>query len=63
DGGGEWNRLDDYEVAFHQRVRAGYHAMIAAEPHRWVEVDGAQPPEVVQKGLQEAVLARLLVQE
>ena len=63
DGDGEWNRLDDYEVAFHQRVRVGYHAMIAAEPERWVEIDGAQSPEVVQKELQEAVLARLKVQE
>ncbi|MCH7662972.1 MAG: dTMP kinase [Chloroflexi bacterium] len=63
DGGGEWNRLDDYEVAFHQRVRAGYHEMIAAEPERWVEIDGAQSPEVVQKTLQDAVLARLKVQE
>ena len=59
DGDGEWNRLDDYEVAFHQRVRVGYHAMIAAEPERWVEIDGAQSPEVVQKTLQDAVLARL----
>ena len=63
DGDGEWNRLDDYEVAFHQRVRVGYHAMIAAEPERWVEIDGAQSPEVVQKTLQDAVLARLKVQE
>ena len=63
DGDGEWNRLDDYEVAFHQRVSVGYHAMIAAEPERWVEIDGAQSPEVVQKTLQDAVLARLKVQE
>ena len=63
DGDGEWNRMDDYEVAFHQRVRVGYHAMIAAEPERWLEIDGAQSPEVVQKTLQDAVLARLKVQE
>lgn len=63
DGDGEWNRMDDYEVEFHKRVRAGYHEMIAAEPDRWVEIDGAQPPEEVQKALQKTVLERLRVQE
>jgi dTMP kinase len=63
DGDGEWNRMDDYELEFHKRVRAGYHEMIAAEPDRWVEIDGAQPPEEVQKALQKTVLERLRVQE
>ena len=63
DGDGEWNRMDDYEVEFHKRVRAGYHEMFAAEPQRWVEIDAAQSPDVVQKALQEAVLARLKVSE
>jgi len=31
----EWNRLDAYEVAFHQRVRAGYLELCAQEPERW----------------------------
>ena len=57
DGGGEWNRMDDYEVEFHKRVRAGYHEMIAAEPQRWMEIDGSQSPEAVQKELQQAVIS------
>ena len=32
--GSEWNRLDDYTLAFHQRVQQGYHALAAAEPGR-----------------------------
>jgi dTMP kinase len=57
--GEEWNRLDDYELAFHLRVREGYHKMMAAEPQRWVKVDASQPPDQVQATLQEIVLGRL----
>lgn len=57
--GEEWNRLDDYDLAFHQRVRAGYKKMIAAEPERWVEVDASQEPNMVQTALQEIVLGKL----
>src|SRR5512136_2619023 len=31
----EWNRLDAYDLQFHQRVRAGYLEMVKAEPSRW----------------------------
>ncbi len=37
----EWNRLDDYTPAFHQRVRAGYLELMRAEPERWVKIDAA----------------------
>ncbi len=57
--GEEWNRLDDYELAFHQRVRDGYKQMIAAEPARWAQIDASQPPAMVQAALQEIVLGRL----
>ncbi|MEK6255977.1 MAG: dTMP kinase [Chloroflexota bacterium] len=63
DGNGEWNRMDDYEVKFHERVRAGYHKMITAEPQRWVEIDGSQSQEDVQAALQAAVMTRLIVQD
>ena len=32
--GGEWNRLDAYNLEFHQRVRQGYHQLAQAEPDR-----------------------------
>ncbi len=55
----EWNRLDAYEVAFHQRVRHGYHCLMADEPERWVMIDASQAMEHVQKQMQETVLNRL----
>ncbi len=57
--GGDWNRLDDYDLAFHRRVRAGYAELIAAEPDRWVVVNAAQPPQAVAAELQKVVLDRL----
>ena len=58
-GGGEWNRLDAYQLAFHRRVQAGYHELTAAEPARWHTVDATQKPEMVQLALRRAVDARL----
>mgnify|MGYP001766469755 FL=1 len=58
-GGGEWNRLDDYAVAFHRRVRNGYLELAAAEPARWLRIDAAQTPACVQEDLQKAILTRL----
>jgi dTMP kinase len=57
--GGDWNRLDAYELAFHQRVRQGYHELAHEEPERWVIIDASQPFAQVQAALQEAVLSRL----
>ncbi len=57
--GGEWNRLDAYELAFHQRVRQGYLQLVQQEPHRWVMIDASQPFEVVQSQIREVVLQRL----
>jgi len=58
--GGEWNRLDAYNLAFHQRVHAGYHELVRLEPERWVVVDGKQPPDNVQIELQKIVLQRIV---
>lgn len=56
--GQEWNRLDAYTLAFHQRVRAGYQALAAAEPDRWVQVDANQPADQVWKVVWAVVQAR-----
>ena len=55
----EWNRLDAYEVAFHQRVRKGYLNLAAEEPERWRVIDAAQPQENVQAAMREAVDATI----
>lgn len=57
--GGEWNRLDAYDLAFHQRVRAGYLEMARQEPRRWVVVDASRDWESVQADLRAVVLERL----
>lgn len=57
--GGEWNRLDAYAVAFHQRVRQGYLTLAQSEPQRWVVIDASQPPEMVQLALRQALTGRL----
>jgi dTMP kinase len=57
--GGEWNRLDDYELAFHQRVREGYHEMVRNEPKRWHMIDANQGFEAVQSALRQLLLDRL----
>lgn len=57
--GGQWNRLDAYDLAFHQRVRQGYFELAAAEGGRWVTVDATRPVETVQAELRRVVEARL----
>ncbi len=52
----EWNRLDAYELAFHQRVREGYHELCRKEPERWRVIDAMQPKEAVQLALRQAVM-------
>jgi dTMP kinase len=57
--GGEWNRLDAYELAFHQRVRQGYLKMAQEEPKRWKVVDAGQTPDKVQASLLKMILNHL----
>lgn len=57
--GGEWNRLDAYDVDFHRRVRQGYFELAASEPERWVMIDASQPPEVVQSAMRQAIMTRI----
>lgn len=53
--GAEWNRLDDMEMNFHQRVYKGYREMILAEPARFVEIDAIGTPEAVQGSVRKAL--------
>ncbi len=57
--GGDWNRLDAYELDFHRRVRQGYLEMASKEPDRWLVIDAKQPPEIVQAAVRKAVTDRL----
>ncbi|HSN94460.1 MAG TPA: dTMP kinase [Anaerolineaceae bacterium] len=55
----EWNRLDAYALAFHKRVRNGYHQLIAEEPERWVSVDATQDIDAVQAALRKTILNKI----
>ncbi|HKI98622.1 MAG TPA: dTMP kinase [bacterium] len=54
-GTADESRLDGSAAAFHEKVRAGYAAIAAAEPGRVVRIDAAAGPEV----LHEQIWARL----
>jgi dTMP kinase len=53
--------LDRVEAAgdgFHDRVADGYRSLAAADPHRWVVVDGTGPADEVEATVWKAVVAR-----
>lgn len=56
---GDINRLDDLVLAFHQRVRTGYHQIVQSDPQRWVVIDADRDFEVVQQDLRDVIIARL----
>jgi dTMP kinase len=55
----EWNRLDAYEQAFHERVRKGYIDLAKAEPERWWIIDATETKEKVQQRMRQAIMKRL----
>jgi dTMP kinase len=58
--GEEMNRLDLEAVAFHRRVRAGYHELLAQDSARWVVVNAERSISDVQSDLQSFFSQRLL---
>jgi dTMP kinase len=57
--GGETRFEEVFDTAFHERVRAGYRAMAAADPARWRIVDGTRPEVEVASEVLEIVRHRL----
>lgn len=53
------DRMEQSDLAFHQRVQQGFTALAAAHPHRIVAIDAAQPPDAVAAQIQ-AVLTKKL---
>jgi len=51
----EWNRMEAEQLAFHQRVRQGFYALVAAEPERWLVVDATQRIEQVHQAIWQRV--------
>ena len=59
DDGEEWNRLDALDFEFHKRVYAGYQALAAQEPERWVKIDALGSEAEIQQRIQDVLLAQL----
>jgi dTMP kinase len=55
DDASQWNRMEQEALAYHQRVRAGYLQMAAAEPDRWLLVDAGQAVDAVQAAVRARV--------
>jgi dTMP kinase len=43
----KYDRFEQEDIAFHQRVREGYLKIAAAEPERWLVIDATQPKEKI----------------
>jgi len=61
-GTGEWNRMDQKELDFHQRARSGYLHMAESEPERWFVLDASLPPATLQDSIRHRV-KRLLAEK
>jgi dTMP kinase len=57
--GGDWNRLDAYDLDFHRRIRQGYLQLARDDPQRWTVVDADQPPAAIEDLVWQAVLLHL----
>jgi dTMP kinase len=55
---GAHDRLEGEVREFHDRVRAGYEALVAREPSRWLRIDGARDEEAVFEELWSRLLER-----
>jgi dTMP kinase len=54
-----WNRFEAEVRAFHERVRIGYQALVAAEPQRWSCFDGLRPSAELAEAIWQRVAERM----
>jgi dTMP kinase len=57
--GDAWNRMEQKQIDYHERVRAGYLAMAADEPGRWEIVDASGDIQTVQSAIRTPVMHAL----
>lgn len=57
--GESFDRLDAAESAFRERVVAGYEALLAAEPQRFVRINAEQALAEVQRAVMQVITSRL----
>lgn len=51
----EWNRMEQRQREYHERVRAGYREMAMADPARWRVLDATRPFDDVQAAIRAEV--------
>jgi dTMP kinase len=56
---GKTNRLDQKDMEYHARVRAGYLELAKTEPQRWVVIDGTGAIEEVQQKIRARMMIEL----
>ncbi len=50
-----WDRFEVLEAGFHERVREGYRRLAAAEPGRWVLIDGNRDENAISADIRREV--------
>lgn len=55
-GPDEITRFEEFDLAFHRRVRSGFLALAAASPERFVVIDGTRPADEVATAVNAAAL-------
>jgi len=55
----DWNRMEQKDRSYHERVRAGYHKMASMEPHRWLVLDATAPIAEVQAAIRERIMREI----
>lgn len=55
----EMNRMDQQAIAFYERVKAGFDALMAQSPERWVKINANQTMISVQTEIQGALAPHL----
>ncbi len=58
-GEDDWNRMEREVLSYHERVRAGYLALAAAEPDRWYVLDAREDVDTLQARIRAVVAAHL----
>jgi dTMP kinase len=57
--GAPMNRLDQDEIAFHERVREWYVEAARSDPGRWLSFDARRDPDELADEIAESIVARL----
>jgi dTMP kinase len=45
----KWDRFEQENITFHQKVRGGYLELAAKEPERWLVIDAAQSKDIIAR--------------